>query len=174
MPAPNIADIMDWESHYEGALKNYFQNIQIANVNVFAQVLTPKTIANISLGTTPVQTPRLQIKMSASRSLLEETTGPNNNGAYYLSDKEAVIAIDVCSQRNADPTQHHGLLRGLTRQGMLEMSAVLNANTLPYYQTLDVIETGSTQGIDAENEEIITSINYSVRFFIIPTQFPAN
>ena len=111
--------------------------------------------------------------MNASKSLLEETTGPNNNGAYYLSDKEAVITLDVCSGRN-NPAQNHGLLRGLTRKGMLEMSTVLNSNTLPYYQTLDMIETGSTQGIDAENEEIISSISYAVRFFIIPAAFPAS
>ncbi len=174
MPAPNIATILDWETAYEGALRNYFQNVQLGAANAFVQVLTPATMANIAanVNTSYLLTPRLQIKMSASSTGLEEVTGAATNGNYFYNEKQATIVLDVASRR--DSTQNHGLLRGLTRQGMLSATAALNPTTNPYFQTLLLIETNSVQGVDAENEEIITSLTYQVKFAIIASQFPAS
>ena len=173
MPAPNIATLYDFESAYEDALRNYFVNVNVGG-NQFAAVLTPRTNANVSAFQV---TPRLQIKASltglaASGSGVQETAVTlNNTVTAYYSYYTLGITLDVCTARQ-NASQPHGLLRGGVRQGMLEYTASMNSTTIPYYQTAFVNPMNSTQVIDGENDEIVTSISYSLDFAIPPTSFP--
>lgn len=171
MPAaPNIATLYDFETAYEDALSAYFANVNIGGQR-FAQTITPRstlTAANF------LQTPRLQVKiatmgpMSAGGGLYEIPTaiGANYYGAYQLQ-----ASLDVVTARS-NVSQLHGLLRGGVRQGMLEMTASMNANTVPYYQTAFVTPLGSNQGIDAENDEITTNLTFQIDMQIPASSFP--
>lgn len=173
MPAPNIASLYDFESAYEDALRNYFVNVNIGG-NLFAQVLTPRTNANVEAFR---ETPRLQIKagitgLAATGSGVQETAVTlNNTATAYYSYYTLGITLDVCTARQ-NTSQPHGLLRGGVRQGMLEYTASMNGTTIPYYQTAFVNPLQSTQVIDGDNDEIWTSLTYSLDFFIPPTSFP--
>ncbi len=173
MAAPNIATLYDFESAYEDALRNYYLNVNVGGFT-FPQVLTPRT----NLTTANFQaTPRLQIRagitgLAASGSGVQETAITLNNIATnYYSYYTLGVTIDVVTSRS-NSSQPHGLYRGATRQGMLEYTASMNANTVPYYQTAFVNPGSSTQAMDAENDEIITQLGYSIDFFIPPSSFP--
>lgn len=173
MAAPNIATLYDFESAYEDALRNYFVNLNVGGFT-FNQVLTPRTNANLEAFR---ETSRLQIKagvigLAASGSGVQETAVTLNSAATaYYSYYTLGVVLDVCTSRQ-NIQQPHGLLRGATRQGMLEYTASMNNSTVPYYQTVFVNPGASTQVIDTANDEIITSIQYSLDFSIPPTSFP--
>ena len=173
MPAPNIATLYDFESAYEDALRNYFVNVNVGGFT-FNQVLTPRTNANVEAFQ---ETPRLQIKagitgLAASGAGVQETSVTlNNTATAYYSYYTIGVTLDVITQRQ-NVSQPHGLYRGATRQGMLEYTATLNNTSLPYYQTAFVNPGASTQVVDPENDEIITSLSYSMDFFIPPSSMP--
>ncbi len=169
MSAPNIATLYDWESHYEDALANYFANLNVGGF-AFAQVLTPRT--NINLAEEMI-TPRLQIK-AATLGMLPAGSGISEqvvNGGRYYAAMQVQVTLDVCTARNNN-LQPHGLLRGATREAMLEATAILNANTVPFYQTPFVNQMGATQAIDADNDEIQTQLTYGLDIFIPPSSYP--
>lgn len=172
MPAPNIAFLYDLESPYEDSLRNHFVNINVGAQ--FAQVLTPRTNATVEAFQ---ETPRLQIKcgvvgLAASGSGVQETAVTLNNVATnYYSYYTLSVALDVITQRN-NSAQPHGLFRGAVRQGMLEYSATLNNTTIPWYQTAFMNPGASTQTLDPDNDEIITSIAYTMDVFIPASSFP--
>jgi hypothetical protein len=173
MPAPNIATLFDFESAYEDALRNYFLNVNVGGFT-FAQILTPRTNANVEAFQ---ETPRLQIKaevvgLAASGSGVQETAVTLNNVATnYYSYYTIGVTIQVCTSRQ-NIQQPHGLLRGAVRQGMLEYTASMNNTTVPYYQTAFVNPGASTQVIDQANDETITSLQWSMDFFIPPSSTP--
>ena len=173
MPAPNIASLFDFESAYEDALRNYFANVNVGGFT-FPQVLTPRTNATQANFQT---TPRLQIKagitgLAASGSGVQETQVTLNNVATaYYSYYTMGVTLDVVTQRSNN-SQPHGLLRGATRQGMLEYTAALNANTVPYYQTVFMNPGSCTQLVDPENDELISSLAYSLDFSIPASSMP--
>lgn len=172
MPAPNIAYLYDFESPYEDALRNYFVNINVGG-STFAQVLTPRTNSSQEAWQ---ETPRLQIRagivgLAASGQGVQEvqlslTTATAAYNYYTLG-----LTFDVVTSRSNN-AQNHGLLRGAVRQGLLEYTATMNNNTVPYYQTVFVNPGASTQAIDAGNDEIITQMTYSLDFAIPATSFP--
>ena len=173
MPAPNIASLFDFESAYEDALRNYFANVNVGGFT-FPQVLTPRTNATQANFQT---TPRLQIKagitgLAASGSGVQETAVTLNNVATnYYSYYTLGLTLDVVTSRS-NTSQSHGLMRGATRQGMLEYTASMNNTTIPYYQTAFVNPGSCTQLVDPENDELITSLAYSLDFFIPPSSMP--
>jgi hypothetical protein len=173
MAAPNIATLFDFESAYEDALRNYFVNVNVGGFT-FPQVLTPRTnlvTANFQ------QTPRLQIRagitgLAASGSGVQEELVPlGNTGTSYYSYYTIGLTMDVVTSRS-NTSQPHGFYRGAARQGMLEYTASMNNNTVPYYQTVFVNPGSSVQAIDGENDEIITQLSYSIDFHIPPTSWP--
>ncbi len=173
MPAPNIAYLYDFEGAFEDALRNYFVNVNVGGF-LFNQVLTPRTNANVEAFQ---ETPRLQIKagimgLAASGSGVQETSVTlNNTATAYYRYYTIGVTLDVITSRQ-NVSQPHGLFRGATRQGMLEYTASMNNTTLPYYQTAFVNPQSSTQVVDPENDEIITSLTYSLDFWIPPSSFP--
>ena len=172
MPAPNIATLYDFETAFEDALRNYFVNVNVGGY-LFNQVLTPRTNANVEAFQ---ETPRLQIKagitgLAASGSGVQETAVSLTTDTNYYSYYTLGITLDVVTQRQ-NTSQPHGLYRGATRQGMLEYTAALNNTTLPYYQTVFMNPGASTQVIDGDNDAIITSLAYSLDFWIPPSSFP--
>jgi len=173
--APNIATLYDFESQYENAVQNYFTNINVGG-QVFAQVVTPRS--NLT-ATEFTVTPRLQVKLgqtglgASGSSFQESPVTVANVASNYYSYYEFGLQLDVVTARS-NSSQNHGLLRGAVRQGMLEITASLNANTIPYYQTAYVTPMSSMQGIDADNDEIQTQLTYALSVFIPPSSFPAN
>ena len=170
MSAPNIATLYDFESAYEDAVKNYFANVNVGG-QVFAQVVTPRT--NLTAAEFLV-TPRLQVKvaMTGIGSGQEQPVTSANVSSNYYSHYTASLTLDVVTARS-NASQLHGLLRGAVRQGMLEYTAALNSNTVPYYQTPFVTPQGSQQAIDGENDEIQTQLSYALDVFIQPSSYPA-
>lgn len=173
MPAPNIAYLFDFESAYEDALRNYFVNVNIGGFT-FTQVLTPRTNLNVA---DYDKTPRLQIKagimgLAASGSgVQEDMVTLNNTATSYYSYYTIGVTLDVVTSRSNN-SQPHGLYRGATRQGLLEYTASMNNNTVPYYQTVFVNPLQSAQFVDPDNDEVITSISYSFDFHIPPSSMP--
>jgi chitodextrinase len=173
MPAPNIATLYDFESAYEDAVQGYFANLNIGG-QTFAQVVTPRS--NLTEENFLV-TPRLQVKvgmtaLGASGSGLQENPVVSENvTTRYYSYYTLGLQLDVVTARS-NVSQRHGLLRGAVRQGMLEITAILNANTVPYYQTAYVTPLSSVQGIDAQNDEIQTQLTYGLDVFIPPESWP--
>jgi len=173
VPAPNIATLYDFESAYEDAIRNYFVNLNVGG-QTFTQVVTPRT--NLTAADFLV-TPRLQVKVSMTglgsdgSGWKEDFTTSGNLATNYYSHYTAQLTLDVVSSRS-NTSQLHGLLRGGTRQAMLEATAIMNANTVPYYQTVYVTPTGSTQGIDEANDEIQTQLSYALEVFIPPASYP--
>lgn len=173
MSAPNIATLYDFESQYEDAVAGYFANVNIGG-QTFAQVLTPRTtLANEE----KLITPRLEIKLAitglvpVASGVQETPVTVGNVASNYYSFYSASLALGVVSARD-NSAQNHGLLRGATRQGMLEITAALNGTTVPYYETVFMVPSGSLQGVDADNDEITTQLTYDVQFYIPPTSFP--
>ena len=109
--------------------------------------------------------------MGAVFECVQENPQPNTS-AYYFSHKTATVDLIVTTNRD-NVSHSHGYLRGLVRQAMLESAAIMNANSVPYYQTIYVFEAGSTQGIVDTNDEISTQITYAIQFQVRPDQWPA-
>lgn len=160
MPAPDIATLYDFETAYEDALANY-----IGTVNATWQVLTPRSNINVD---TIVVTPRVTIEFSITGT--GEQREIQNNVEYY-ADRRGMFTIQAVSGRN-DPAQNHGQMRGAIRQAMLGSQAVFNANSVPYYQTIDLSEGGSSQSVNAENDEILTQLTYPIWFSFMPSAYP--
>ncbi len=173
MPAPNIANLFDFESPFEDALRNYFTNVNVGGFQ-FAQVLTPRTTLSQEAFQ---ETPRLQIKagvtgLAASGSGVQETQVTLNNVATtFYSYYTMGITLDVVTQRSNN-NQPHGLYRGAVRQGMLEYTASMNNTSLPYYQTTFLNPGACTQIVDAENDAIISSLSFSLDFSIPASSMP--
>lgn len=172
MPAPNVATLYDFESAYENALGNYFTNLNVGG-QTFTQVVTPRS--NLTAAEF-MKTPRLQVRISqmglgqAGSGWPENDATIANVASNYYSYYQFNAELTVVTQRN-NSSQNHGLLRGAVRQGMLKPTAIMNANTVPYYQTLDVFPLTSLQGIDPENDEISTALTYQIDTFIPPSSF---
>lgn len=173
MSAPNIATLYDFEGNYEDPIANYIANVNVGGMGL-AQVVTPRT--NLTAENF-LRTPRFQVKVSMigpapSGSGLQETpvTVANVTSNYY-SYYAATVTLDAVTNRSWS-NQPHGLYRGAGRQAMLEITASMNANTVPYYQTALVTPQGSIQSIDADNDEIITQMAFLLEFYIPPTSFP--
>ena len=166
MAAPDIPTLYDFETAYEDALANYFAGI---NGAPFTYVYTPRTNG---ADEPKLATPRVTIAMSITGTGVQEEFRQGSTTANYYAHKTGTIGLMVATQRS-NTAQNHGNLRGRARQAMLEVTAALNSNTVPYYQTLFVTEQGATQSIDAENDEIITQLSYAIEFFIPPSSWPA-
>jgi len=173
MPAPNIATLLDFETALEDALVGYYTNMNIGG-QVFTQILTPRTnytTANF------VQTPRLHIRCGSLGPM--DTGSGNQTGTVtisnvdhqYYSSYRIATELEVVSQRN-NASQIHGLLRGGVRQGLLELTTALNVNTLPYHNVAQVMPGACDQGIDAENDEIMTRMAYEIVLYVDPAAFP--
>lgn len=178
MPAPNIAYLFDLEAAFEDPLANYFANLNVGGF-LLEQVLTPRTpfeSANNNANDY-VKTPRLTISVSilglggvGSGSQVESYT-QNNVQQNYWAHYQLGIALTLSTARNNN-AQPHGLLRGGIRAGMLSAAAVLNSNSVPYFQTADLFPLASQQGIDAENDELQTQMQYQAEVFLPPASFP--
>lgn len=164
MPAaPDLVTLFDFETAYESALANYF-----TNANASWQVLTPNTIANAPAKTDFLRTPRLMVTFSVTGT---EDQRETSNGVEYYAVRTGQVLIQAITSRN-NTQQSYPLMRGTARKAMLEREAVFNANSVPYYQTADVWETGSAQTSFGDNYEVITQLTFGVKFFIPPSSFP--
>lgn len=168
MAAPTVASLYDIESNYESALANYF-----ANVNTSWQVLTPRTLANSVAGTDFLRTPRITVEFAVTGTGVQRefSAGVNYHGVEYYAHKMGLVTLTMATQR-ANIQQDYGLMRGTARYALTETPQVFNANSLPYYQTIDVSEGNSGQGVNKDNDEVITHATFPVEFFILPTAFP--
>lgn len=173
MSAPNIATLYDFETAYEDGAKGYFANLNIGGFT-FPQVLTPRT--NLTTANFVI-TPRLEVSFAitglgpAGAGWPESPVTVGNTASNYYSYYQGTLTLGVVTSRS-NTSQPHGLLRGATRQGMMEITAALNINTVPYYQTVFVTPLASIQGCDPTNDEITTQLTYQVEFDIPPSSFP--
>lgn len=163
MPAPSLAVLYDFETAYEQALANYF-----VNANSSWQILTPNSFANVSAGTDFLKTPRVMVTFSVTGT--EDQREIANSSEYYAARTGQMLIQAITSRNNTQ--QSYPLIRGTARAAMLERNAAFNSNSTPYYQTVDVWETGSAQSSSEGNEEVLTQLTFGVKFFIPPGSFP--
>lgn len=163
MPAPNIATLYNFESAYEDAASAH-----LANISGISQVLTPRT--NIA-AEAYAETPRATVVMAIQGHDDQAVAYANASDGYADNHWRGVLSVDLATARNSG-SQNHGLLRGAIRNAILNNGAVFSNTALPYYQTLEVMDAGSAQTVDPENDEIITRLSFNVTFFIPSASFP--
>lgn len=168
MAAPDNATLLDFESQYEDATKTYLDAI---SGTPFEQVLTPRTLHSVENN---LETPRAMVRMTSSGiNPAEQEAKRTTDGARYYCHYNGQLEITVATRRNATG-QDHGKLRGWLRVAMLGASAAFNSNTVPYYQTLRLYESGASQTFDGENDEIISALTYDLEWYIKPDQWAAS
>jgi hypothetical protein len=166
MPASTVAALLDYEANYEDALKSHLDNVNALSA---VQILTPRTL----LTADPIlTTPRITVSMALTGTNPNQQATRPNTSSEYDSHKLGAITFN-CVVRRDGSGQSLTTLRGGVREAMLSATAALNANTLPYYQTITLREESSNFGPGVENDEIQATLTYGVEFYIIPTQWPS-
>jgi hypothetical protein len=166
MAAPDIPTLLDYETNLEDALTAY-----LVSRHATWQVLTDRT-APAAEG--KLRTPRVEVAFTLTGSgTAEHQAGNRPDEPYYESEKIGTLTVSVVAQRGASG-QSLGQMRGALREDMLPRTLALTSVNVPYYEILDVTETGSTPSIFADNDEIISELTWSLRFFIKPAAWPAS
>lgn len=162
MPATYNYQLLDYESNYETALGNY-----LANAITNTQILTPQTL----LTSQPIlTTPRVTVAVQVTGTNPNQTGVRTTDSADYDSHKLGTVSLVAVARRDASG-QSLGTLRGKVRVAMLGATAALTTNNLPYYQTITLREGSASMGSDADNDEIFTTLNYNLEFYIKPDQW---
>ena len=165
MAATYNYQLLDYETNYEDALGTYLTSA-IANT----QILTPRTL----LSSQPIlTTPRVTVAVQVTGTNPNQTGMRTTDSKDYDSHKLGSVSL-VCVTRRDASGQSLGTLRGKARVAMLGATAALNANNLPYYQTVTLREGSATMSSDADNDEIMTVLNYALEFYIKPDQWAAS
>lgn len=165
MPASTVAVLLDYESNFENALATHFSNT-LSNV----QILTPRVL----IASAPILvTPRVTISTTITGTNPNQTGTRPSDGSDYDSHKIGTIQLAATTRRDATG-QALGTLRGQCRQAMLQATAALNSNTLPYYQTVILREASTTSAANPDNDEIASVLTYNLEFYIKPDQWPAS
>ena len=153
--------LLDFETTYEDAAAACLSNSVSA-----AQILTPRTTITDE---SRLMTPRVAVRCALSATFDHQYA--YSNSAIIHDCKQVSLEI-ACVTRRDDATQAHGELRSKVRAAMLYGAQAFTGNTVPYYQTLDVIETSSQQGKTGENDEVVTILTYQINFAIKATSYP--
>lgn len=165
MAAPTVAALLDYEGNIEDALAGYFNNT-LSGV----QVLTPRVL----IGAAPIlTTPRVTIAVQITGTNPNQTGTRPSDSSDYDSHKLGTVQVSATTRRDATG-QALGTLRGQCRQAMLQATAALNSNTLPYYQIVTLREGSTTSGANPDNDEIASVLTYNLEFYIIPAQWPSS
>lgn len=164
MPASSIAVLLDYETNIEDALAAYLA-AQIGS----AQVLTTRTLLTTE---TQLETPRITIGVSISGTNPNQQDVRTTDSAEYDSHKLGTVTLTGVIRRNGSG-QSMTTIRGGIRKAMLAATAALTASNLPYYQIVTLREGSTSQGFDADNDEISTTISYNLEFAIKPDQWAA-
>lgn len=159
MPASNLAQLLNFETYFEDALANYITS------QVAVQILTPRTpITDES----ELQTPRIALRFSI-------TSEGEHFGQYTsnITRDSRTGQFEIICVTRRDEDQDIGYLMGVVRSAMIPSVAVFsNANALPYYQTTDIRELSSSQGITGANDEIAHTTIMQLDFAIKPDAWP--
>ena len=165
MSAPTNAALLDYETNIEDALGSYLSNVLTAT-----QVLTPRTV----IGTAQIlTTPRVTLSVQISGTDPNQQNNRATDSLSYDSHKLGSVTLSCVTRRDGSGLSL-GTLRGRVRTALLSATAALTSSNLPYYEIRELREGASTVGSDADNDEIICTINYSLAFFILPTQWSNN
>lgn len=157
---------MGYETLVENALVNHFTS----NVAAFtgAQILTTRTDFDTS-GIT--RTPRLTIQCDHQSTGEQRATNPD--GDEYYCQRNFSLAFELAASRD-NSSQSLANMEGAIYSNLLGMTAALNQNNLPYYQVITLESTGSTPGVNGENDEVQTTITYDGSLYIKPDQWPTS
>lgn len=165
MAAPTVAALLDYETNLEDALAGHFNNT-LSGV----QVLTPR----ILIGSAPIlTTPRVTLSVQITGTNPNQTGTRPSDSSDYDSHKIGTVQVGATTRRDATG-QSLGTLRGQCRQTMLQATAALNSNTLPYYQVVILREASTTSAANPENDEIASLLTYNLEFYIKTDQWPAS
>lgn len=165
MPASSIALLLDYERNYEDAIQTHLENVLTG-----VQVLTPRdNVVDASWVTTPRVTVQVQITGTNPNQQANRSTDQGE----YDSHKLASVSFECAVQRNNTSQSMTNVVGGV-RKALLQPTAALNANTLPYYQTITLRESASSPTFDAGNDEIARTLSYALEFYIKPTEWPAS
>ena len=165
MAAPTNAALLDYEGNIEDALGTYLSNVLTAT-----QVITPRTL----IGTAPVlTTPRVTLSVQVTATDPNQQNNRTTDSKSYDSHKLGTVTLS-CATRRDGTGLSLGALRGRVRVAMLDATAALTSTNLPYYEIQTLREGSATMASDADNDEILTVLSYSLAFFILPTQWSNN
>lgn len=165
MAASSIAELLDYETNIEDALKTHLTSSLGST-----QILTSRTLlTSQEIVTTPRVTVAVQISGTNPNQQAQRTT----DNAEYDCHKLGSVTLDAVIRRNGSG-QSLTTLRGGIRKAMLEATSALNGTTLPYYQVITLREGSSAPSYDKDNDEIMMTMTYALEFFIKPDQWPVS
>lgn len=115
--------------------------------------------------------PRIEIGFSISQVDVDggEADIPGATGRFstYLMTYSATLLVDVMSKTG---DSEHFERVGIVRTLMTRHEQQFDSNRLPYYQVIEMHETSGSSGLsNAEDDEIMTSLSFSVKFQILPS-----
>lgn len=164
MPAPTIANLLDYETNIQDAFASY-----LAIAFPDCQILTPRTSP---FDEDRLRTPRYELSLAVTGTGSAEHDRITD-GKVYESTKTGSLAIRAVAQR-AVIDQSLGRLRGQLRNALLPATLAVGAADLPYYELTHIQETGCSPQSFAGNEEIISDLTWSLSWFIKPDQWPVS
>ena len=166
MAAPSIADLLDYETHLEDAFAAY-----LAAQYTAWQVLTDRTSPEDE---DKLRTPRAEVAFALTGTGSAEHQAQNRpDEKYYESHKTFSMTVRIAACR-AKSDQSLGRMRGQAREAMLPRTLALSTVNLPYFEILDVSETGSSPAFFAGNDEIQSELTWSIHLFIPPASWPVS
>lgn len=159
MPETSIHKLLDFEGNIEDNIAAFLLGLG------FAQVFTPRTtITEEALAETPRAHVSLEIQSTGDQVIF--LTG----GREFETEKNARLSISVVTRRNDGTGMSMSELRGRIRDALTVSNTALSYQ---WYDFTHVKESSSNQTVGEKNDEIATTIDFDLKFFVRAAGFPA-
>lgn len=163
MPAPNDETVLNFETNFEDALKDFLAtDTGLSSTSVFA-----------TLDQDTFVVPRVEVMIEIAEALdppIEKYSGSTD--FEYLQYK-ASLAIRVVSDASVDGTEaNHRTIRSKVRKSMQRNSTNFTSENLPYYAVVYMRPTGTVYEIDGDLA--ISTLSYDITFSIKDDAFPSS
>lgn len=153
MPETSTHKLLDFEGNIEDNVASFLLGLG------FAQVFTPRTkITEEALAETPRAHVSLEIQSTG-----EQVIFLPGSGREFDSEKNARLSISVVTRRNDGAGMTMGELRGRIRDALTVSNTALSYQ---WYSFTHLRETASNQTVAAENDEIATTLDFDLKFFV--------
>lgn len=158
VPAPDYESLYDFETQIETA---------------FAELLEEKTTISSHGQRSEDNLPVPRYEFQATTGAATGHYGKAKDGLVYPDAFECVLRCrHVTSRRNDFSLHDHRRNVSALRRWMYRFETQITSDRLPYLTIDSILETGSTQGVDPDNELDITDISFAVAFAIRPNAWP--
>lgn len=161
MSAPDYEQLYDFESNIELGIKAILE-MPLADGGFDLRVYRQTD------GDT-VQHPYVAIQLVLGSALdhpIETPGGGKRNDVW-----ESTLKTQIVTER-IRTTNQHSLYRQRCRKAFYAFRTTFTEEALPYYQVLNMFESGSTPTVRGDNNEDISDLNWYLRFAIRPRAWP--